>query len=145
MSVTDVPGRTSGTKARPRKLPVNRLRDRVRELAAEGQPPEAALQRFVERHEFPIVEGLRCTFAVRVDADEQSVDDRDGAVFHELRELRQNAPVESVARKGEGEDFDLSEWHGRLQGVDCHPLSGVGGARRQTRNGRERGPPIRAP
>jgi enterochelin esterase-like enzyme len=69
MSVTDVAGRTSGTKARPRKLPVNRLRDRVRRLAAEGQPPEAALQRFVERHDFPIVEGLRCTFAVRVEAD----------------------------------------------------------------------------
>jgi len=49
---------------------VNRLRDRVRRLAAEGQPAEAALQGFIERHDFPIVEGLRCTFAVRLEADE---------------------------------------------------------------------------
>lgn len=59
-----------GTKARPRRLPVNRLRDRIRRLASEGQPPEAALERFFERHDFPIVEGRHCTFAVRVgDAD----------------------------------------------------------------------------
>jgi enterochelin esterase family protein len=62
-------GSAPGTRARPRKLAVNRLRDRVRRLAAEGQPPEDALQRFFERHDFPIVEGLRCTFAVRVEAD----------------------------------------------------------------------------
>ena len=59
-----------GTKARPRRLPVNRLRDRIRRLTAEVQPAEPALQRFFERHLFPVVEGLRCTFAVRVaDAD----------------------------------------------------------------------------
>jgi enterochelin esterase-like enzyme len=61
---------SAGTRARPRRLPVNRLRERIRRLAAEGQPPEEALQRFFDSQDFPIVEGLRCTFAVRVgDAD----------------------------------------------------------------------------
>jgi enterochelin esterase-like enzyme len=59
-----------GSKARPRRRPVNRLRDRIRRLAAEGQPPAEALQRFFDAQDFPVVEGLHCTFAVRVpDAD----------------------------------------------------------------------------
>jgi len=53
-----------------RRLAVNRLRDRLRRLAAEGEPLEPAVERFFARHDFPLVEGLRCTFAVRVtDAD----------------------------------------------------------------------------
>jgi len=59
-----------GSRARSRKLPVNRLRDRIRRLAAEGQPPGSALQSFFDRQTFPVVEGLRCTFAVRLEADE---------------------------------------------------------------------------
>ena len=68
--MSEVGGPTRGSRARPRKLPVNRLRERVRRLAAEGQPAEPALQRFFERHTFPVVEGLHCTFAVRLEADE---------------------------------------------------------------------------
>lgn len=46
-----------------RKLAINRLRDR--------KPlDEAAVDRFLGRHEFPIVEGSRCTFCWRGDADE---------------------------------------------------------------------------
>jgi enterochelin esterase family protein len=51
-----------------RKLAVNRLRDRLRRLPA-GEPPEATVARFFARHEFPVVEGSRCTFAVRCEAD----------------------------------------------------------------------------
>jgi len=55
---------------RRRRLAVNRLRDRLRRLAAEGEPLGPAVERFLARHEFPLVEGVRCTFAVRVaDAD----------------------------------------------------------------------------
>jgi enterochelin esterase-like enzyme len=60
-----VAGPGPGSRAQPRKLAVNRLRERIRRLGAEGQPPTAALERFFERHDLPVVEGLRCTFAVR--------------------------------------------------------------------------------
>lgn len=45
------------------KLAINRLKER-RDL------DEAAVQRFLDRHEFPIVEGIRCTFATRCAADQ---------------------------------------------------------------------------
>ena len=46
-----------------RKLAINRLRER-RPLDA------AAVDRFLARHEVPIVEGARCTFLYRGEADE---------------------------------------------------------------------------
>jgi enterochelin esterase family protein len=52
-----------GTKARRRKLAVNRLRENT-------TLDDAALRRFFDRHDFPIVEGSSCTFAVRAEADE---------------------------------------------------------------------------
>ena len=70
MSAGPASSSPAGSKGRPRRRPVNRLRDRIRRLAAEGQPPEEALQRFFDAQDFPVVEGLHCTFAVRVpDAD----------------------------------------------------------------------------
>ncbi|MDQ2814165.1 MAG: alpha/beta hydrolase-fold protein [Actinomycetota bacterium] len=54
------------TVARPavsRKLAINRLRDR-------GPLEAAAIDRFLARHEIPIVEGARCTFLYRGEADE---------------------------------------------------------------------------
>ena len=56
------------TTARPiaapsRKLAINRLRDR---RPLDG----AAVDRFLARHEVPIVEGARCTFLYRGEADE---------------------------------------------------------------------------
>ncbi len=63
------PGVKGGGKARQRKLAVNRLRNRLTRLAAEGRSPEDTLQRFMTGHDLPLVEGLRCTFAVRVEAD----------------------------------------------------------------------------
>lgn len=53
---------SGGRKARRTKLAINRLRER--DLDA------AALQRFFERHTFPIVEGHSCTFAVWRHAEE---------------------------------------------------------------------------
>jgi enterochelin esterase-like enzyme len=52
-----------GTRSPTRRLAINRLRDR-KPLDA------AAVDRFLARHEFPIVEGTRCTFAFRGEADE---------------------------------------------------------------------------
>ncbi len=46
-----------------RKLAINRLRDR-RPLDS------AAIDRFLARHEVPVVEGARCTFVYRGEADE---------------------------------------------------------------------------
>ncbi len=51
-----------GTKAQPSKLAINRLRE-TKSL------DEAAIERFFDRNELPIVEGPRCTFAVWVEAD----------------------------------------------------------------------------
>ncbi|HET8601737.1 MAG TPA: alpha/beta hydrolase-fold protein [Segeticoccus sp.] len=46
-----------------RKLAINRLRER--------KPlDEAAIDRFLKRHEVPVVEGVKCTFLWRGDADE---------------------------------------------------------------------------
>jgi enterochelin esterase-like enzyme len=45
-----------------RKLAINRLRER-------GQVGPAAIDRFLARHEIPIVEGARCTFIFRGEAD----------------------------------------------------------------------------
>ena len=54
-----------GGKARRRKLAINRLRNRLQALIIEGLPVEGAIERFFARQDFPIVEGDRCTFAVR--------------------------------------------------------------------------------
>jgi enterochelin esterase family protein len=54
---------TLAAPAPPRKLAINRLRDR-RPLDS------AAIDRFVRRYEIPIVEGARCTFLYRGEADE---------------------------------------------------------------------------
>lgn len=59
-----------GGGARQRRLMINRLRLRLARLVAEGRPVEDTLDRFFARHAFPIVEGLRVTFAVRVDEAE---------------------------------------------------------------------------
>ncbi len=52
-----------GTKARPAKLAINRLRE-------SAVIDEAAIRSFFDTSEMPIVEGSRCTFATRVEADE---------------------------------------------------------------------------
>ena len=52
-----------GTKARPQKLAVNRLRE-------SEVIDDQAIRTFFDSHEMPIVEGPRCTFAVWVEADE---------------------------------------------------------------------------
>jgi enterochelin esterase-like enzyme len=54
---------TPPTVASPRRLAINRLKDR-KPLDA------AAIDRFLARHEVPIVEGSRCTFLFRGEADE---------------------------------------------------------------------------
>jgi enterochelin esterase-like enzyme len=54
---------TPGTRPPTRRLAINRLRDR-KPLDA------AAVDRFLARHEVPIVEGSRCTFLYRGEADE---------------------------------------------------------------------------
>ena len=51
------------TGAATRKLAINRLKERAPVDAA-------AIDRFVARHEIPIVEGPRCTFLYRGEADE---------------------------------------------------------------------------
>jgi len=49
-----------------RKLAINRLRER--------RPAEpAVIDRFLARHDVPIVEGARCTFLYRGEADEVSL------------------------------------------------------------------------
>ena len=53
----------AGTRSPTRRLAINRLRDR-KPLDA------AAVDRFLARHEVPIVEGPRCTFLYRGEADE---------------------------------------------------------------------------
>jgi len=58
-------GGTAAGAARPAargKLAINRLRER-------GQIGPAAIDRFLARHEVPIVEGARCTFLYRGEAD----------------------------------------------------------------------------
>lgn len=57
------------TGVSPRRLAINRLKDR-KPLDA------AAVDRFLARHEVPIVEGSRCTFLFRGEADEVSVAQR---------------------------------------------------------------------
>ena len=55
---------TSGAPpARARRLAINRLRERAPVDAA-------AVDRFIARHEVPVVEGLRCTFLYRGEVDE---------------------------------------------------------------------------
>jgi enterochelin esterase-like enzyme len=53
----------SGTTVVRRKLAINRLRER-------GPLDPAAVDRFLARNEVPIVEGARCTFLYRGEADE---------------------------------------------------------------------------
>jgi enterochelin esterase family protein len=72
----------TATAARPtvnHKLAINRLRDR-RPLDA------AAVDRFLARHEMPIVEGRRCTFVYRGDADEVFL-------VHRIFELPDHLPM----------------------------------------------------
>ncbi|MGH3157515.1 MAG: alpha/beta hydrolase-fold protein [Streptosporangiaceae bacterium] len=57
---------TAGVAAARRKLAINRLRER-----RPGGP--AAIDRFLARNEVPIVEGSRCTFLYRGEADAVSV------------------------------------------------------------------------
>ena len=52
--------------ARQRRLAINRLRLRLDRLVADGSPVGDTLDRFFTRHDFPIVEGLKVTFATRV-------------------------------------------------------------------------------
>ena len=58
-----------GTRQPTRRLAINRLRDR-KPLDA------AAVDRFLNRHEVPIIEGTRCTFLYRGEADEVSLAQR---------------------------------------------------------------------
>ncbi|HEY3732731.1 MAG TPA: alpha/beta hydrolase-fold protein [Streptosporangiaceae bacterium] len=51
------------TRPVSRKLAINRLRER-------GAADPAAIDRFLARHEVPIIEGARCTFLYRGEADE---------------------------------------------------------------------------
>jgi enterochelin esterase family protein len=53
----------SETRTRPRRLAINRLKERK-------QLDAAAVDRFLSRNEVPIVEGSRCTFLYRGEADE---------------------------------------------------------------------------
>jgi enterochelin esterase-like enzyme len=55
-------GMSQGTKARPAKLAINSLRE-------SKTLDDGAIERFLDHHELPIVEGPRCTFAVWVEAD----------------------------------------------------------------------------
>jgi enterochelin esterase-like enzyme len=57
-----VAGGTGVTEVSPRRLAINALR--------EQQPGAAAVDAFLDRHEKPIVEGSRCTFLHRGEADE---------------------------------------------------------------------------
>ena len=52
-----------------RRLAINRLRLRLDRLVGEGRPVGDTLDRFFARHQVPVVEGRRVTFAVRVAAD----------------------------------------------------------------------------
>jgi enterochelin esterase-like enzyme len=54
---------TPGTRPPTRRLAINRLRDRK-------PVDDAAVDRFIARHEIPIIEGTRCTFLYRGEADE---------------------------------------------------------------------------
>jgi enterochelin esterase family protein len=65
-----VSGGSGGGKARQGRLAINRLRLRLARLTAAGEPVGDTIDRFFARHEFPIVEGVRVTFAVRVDVAE---------------------------------------------------------------------------
>ncbi|MBV9095330.1 MAG: hypothetical protein JO132_15875 [Streptosporangiaceae bacterium] len=76
-----------------RKLAINRLRER-RPLDA------AAVDRFLARHEVPIVEGARCTFAYRGEADEVSL-------VHRIVGLPDHLPL----RRLHGTDL----WYGMLE------------------------------
>ena len=77
----------------PRRLAINRLKDR-KPLDA------AAVDRFLARHEVPIVEGSRCTFLFRGEADEVFVVQRIVGLpeLLPLRRLRGHRPV--VPRPG---------------------------------------------
>jgi len=66
-----------------RKLAINRLRER-RPLDA------AAVDRFLARHEVPVVEGARCTFVYRGEADEVFPIHR---IFERLRRLCRDQPA----------------------------------------------------
>jgi len=57
------PAEAKPKRARSRRLAINRLRDRT-------DLDEAVVDRFLARHEVPIVEGSRCTFLYRGEVDE---------------------------------------------------------------------------
>lgn len=61
--MTPTTGTGAGTKARPQKLAINRLREH--EVLDDD-----VIRRFFAAQEMPIVEGSRCTFAAWVEADE---------------------------------------------------------------------------
>ncbi|HEY7007961.1 MAG TPA: alpha/beta hydrolase-fold protein [Jatrophihabitantaceae bacterium] len=70
-------------EAPQRKLAINRLRER-RNLDA------AAVDRFLARHDIPIVEGARCTFLYRGEADEV-------ALVHRVVGLPERIPLRRLA------------------------------------------------
>jgi enterochelin esterase family protein len=81
-----------GPKARRRKLAINRLRERAGsapDAPGESALDEATLQRFFARHEFPIVEGPSCTFAVRRRAEEMFL-------RHRVVGLPENLPLRRI-------------------------------------------------
>ena len=80
-----------GGKARRRKLAINRLRNRLQALIIEGLPVEGAIERFFARQDFPIVEGDRCTFAVRA-GDVEGV-----WLRHRVLGLPANLPLRRIA------------------------------------------------
>ena len=86
-SVTSVSGPAVG-----RKLAINRLRER--------KPIEPAIvDRFLARNEIPIVEGARCTFLYRGDADEVRL-------IHRIFGLPERIPL----RRLHGTDLLVRQW-----------------------------------
>jgi len=81
-----------GGKSRQRRLAINRLRLRLDQLTAGGHSVEDTLNRFFARHEFPIVEGARVTFAVR-----DAVDGLEGVwLRHRVNGLPGDLPLRRV-------------------------------------------------
>ena len=79
-----------GGKGRRRKLAINRLRARLQSLIIEGLPVERTIERFFAQHDFPIVEGSRCTFAARID-------DAEGVFLrHRVLGLPGNLPLRRI-------------------------------------------------
>ena len=72
----------TATELSPRNLAINRL--------LEHPVDDAAVDRFLAEHEVPVVEGARCTFLFRGEADEVHV-------VHRIVELPERIPLRRVA------------------------------------------------